>query len=615
MAELKIVVSIKQVPDADDLRIDPVTNNLVREGVPAVINPPDLHAIEEAVRLKERYGGKTIVITMGPSQAETALREALAMGIDEAYLISDRAMAGADTWATSYTLSRAIQKLGGADLVVFGRRAVDGETEQVGPQTAKWLGIPVIGYVSQIKSIDKEKIVAVRTTEFDEEVVEAPIPALITVLETPNNKPRQPDIMSLIKAKTTKITVWNKDDIQADPTKIGLAGSPTKVIKVSPPPKTRKAEIIDGKKDVEKAAKWFLDKIFESLKEEESSLKEYTKPKTKVKVNSEIWVYIDHIGEKPNRASFEIMSEARRIADLMDTSMSAVIVGGEATKGIIQEVFEYGADKVYLAETKGYDLYDNEIYTRALSKMILKYKPEAVFFPGTRNARELASTTAIEVNTGLIADCTNFDVDDKGVLLSTRPDFGGKEMSTIICPRHRPVMVTVRAGVFMPLPRVPGKKGELVREEIDDLFTRLKILDYKRIEKRNVLAEADIVVGVGRGIKSPENIKMFEEFASLLGGVLGVSKPLADMGWYPKDRQIGQTGTTIRPKVYIALGISGAVQHLVGILSSRKIGAINLDPSAPIFENCDFGVIGDIFEIVPKMAELLRNERGKGNGV
>ncbi len=615
MAELKIVVSIKQVPDADDLRIDPVTNNLVREGVPAVINPPDLHAIEEAVRLKERYGGKTIVITMGPSQAETALREALAMGIDEAYLISDRAMAGADTWATSYTLSRAIQKLGGADLVIFGRRAVDGETEQVGPQTAKWLGIPVIGYVSQIKSIDKEKIVAVRTTEFDEEVVEAPIPALITVLETPNNKPRQPDIMSLIKAKTTKITVWNKDDIQADPTKIGLAGSPTKVIKVSPPPKTRKAEIIDGKNDVEKAAKWFLDKVFESLKEEESSLKEYIKPKAKVKVNSEIWVYIDHIGEKPNRASFEIMSEARRIADLMDTSMSAVIVGGEATKGIIEEVFEYGADKVYFAETKGYDLYDNEVYTRALSKIILKYKPEAVFFPGTRNARELASTTAIEVNTGLIADCTNFDVDDKGVLLSTRPDFGGKEMSTIICPRHRPVMVTVRAGVFMPLPRVPGKKGELVREEIDDLFTRLKILDYKRIEKRNVLAEADIVVGVGRGIKSPENIKMFEEFASLLGGVLGVSKPLADMGWYPKERQIGQTGTTIRPKIYIALGISGAVQHLVGILSSRKIGAINLDPSAPIFENCDFGVVGDIFEIVPKMAELLRNEKVKGNGV
>lgn len=607
MPELKVVVSIKQVPDVDELRIDPVTNNLVREGVPAVINPPDLHAIEEAVRLKERYGAKTIVITMGPPQADSALREALAMGIDEAYLISDRAMAGADTWATSYTVSKAVQKLGGADLILFGRRAVDGETEQVGPQTGKWLGLPVIGYVSEIKKLEKDKIIVTRTTEFDEEVIEAPIPTVLTMLEVAN-KPRQPDILSLIKAKTAKITVWNKDDIKAEPDKIGLAGSPTKVIKVQPPPKTRKAKIIDGRKDIEKAAKWFLDKIFESLKEDESTLKEYVKPKPKVKVNGEIWVYIDHIGEKPNRASFEIMGEARRIADLMDTSLSAVIVGGEATKSLIDETFEYGADKVYFVETKGFDRYDNEVYTRALATVIKKYKPEAVFFPGTKNTRELASTTAIEVNTGLIADCTNFDVDDKGVLLSTRPDFGGKEMSTIICPKHRPVMVTVRAGVFMPLPRVQGRKGELVREEIDDLFTRLKVLDYRVIEKRNILAEADIVVGVGRGIRSPENIKMAEELASLLGGVVGVSKPLADMGWYPKERQVGQTGTTIRPKVYIALGVSGAVQHLVGILSSRKIGAINLDPSAPIFENCDFGVVGDIFEIVPKMVELLKKK-------
>jgi len=606
LPELKVVVSIKQVPDVDELRIDPVTNNLVREGVPAVINPPDLHAIEEAVRLKERYGAKTIVITMGPPQADSALREALAMGIDEAYLISDRAMAGADTWATSYTVSKAVQKLGGADLILFGRRAVDGETEQVGPQTGKWLGLPVIGYVSEIKKLEKDKIIVTRTTEFDEEVIEAPIPTVLTMLEVAN-KPRQPDILSLIKAKTAKITVWNKDDIKAEPDKIGLAGSPTKVIKVQPPPKTRKAEIIDGRKDIEKAAKWFLDKIFESLKEDESTLKEYVKPKPKVKVNGEIWVYIDHIGEKPNRASFEIMGEARRIADLMDTSLSAVIVGGEATKSLIDETFEYGADKVYFVETKGFDRYDNEVYTRALATVIKKYKPEAVFFPGTKNTRELASTTAIEVNTGLIADCTNFDV-DKGVLLSTRPDFGGKEMSTIICPKHRPVMVTVRAGVFMPLPRVQGRKGELVREEIDDLFTRLKVLDYRVIEKRNILAEADIVVGVGRGIRSPENIKMAEELASLLGGVVGVSKPLADMGWYPKERQVGQTGTTIRPKVYIALGVSGAVQHLVGILSSRKIGAINLDPSAPIFENCDFGVVGDIFEIVPKMVELLKKK-------
>ncbi|AHC50813.1 electron transfer flavoprotein subunit alpha [Sulfolobus acidocaldarius SUSAZ] len=607
MAELKIVVSIKQVPDADDLRIDPVTNNLVREGVPAVINPPDYHAIEEAIRLKERFGGKTMVLTMGPGQAEVALREALAMGIDEAYLISDRAMAGADTWATSYTVAKAVQRLGGADIILFGRRAVDGETEQVGPQTGKWLGIPVVAYVREIRSIENGKAVVVRTTEFEEEVIEVPLPAVFTILETAN-KPRQPDILSLIKAKTAKVTVWNKDDIKAEPTKIGLAGSPTKVIKVSPPPKTRKPEIIDGKKDPEKAAEWFLNKIYESLKEAESSLKEYVKPKAKVKVNSEIWVYIDHIGDRINKASLEILSEARRIADLMDTSVAGVVIGGESVKGIINEVYEYGADKVYFAETKGYDRYDNEVYTKALAKLAKKYKPEGIFFPGTRAARELASTSAIEIDTGLIADCTNFDVDDKGVLLATRPDFGGKEMSTIVCPRHRPVMVTTRAGVFMPLPRIPGRTGELIKEEIEDLYSRLRVLEYKNIEKRNILTEADIVVGVGRGIKSPENIKKFEELATALGGVVGVSKPLADMGWYPKDRQIGQTGTTIRPKVYIALGVSGAVQHLVGILSSRKIGAINLDQSAPIFDNCDFGVVGDIFEIVPKMMELIKKK-------
>jgi len=206
------------------------------------------------------------------------------------------------------------------------------------------------------------------------------------------------------------------------------------------------------------------------------------------------------------------------------------------------------------------------------------------------------------VDTGLIADCTNFDVDEKGILHSTRPDFGGKEMSTIICPNHRPVMVTVRPGVFRPLPRTE-RKGEVIREEVEDLFTRFKVLETRKVERRNVLAEADVVVGVGRGIRDPENIKLAEELAEKLGGVVGVTKPLADSGWYPKDRQVGQTGVTIRPKLYIALGISGAVQHLVGIAGARKVIAINLDPEAQIFQNSDYGVVGDLFQVVP---ELLR---------
>jgi len=592
-------VSIKQVPDADDLRVDPITNTLVREGVPAVVNPPDLHAIEEGVRLKERYGGKVTVITMGPPQGESALRDALAMGADEAYLITDRSMAGADTWATSYTISRAVQKLGGADLYLFGRRAVDGETEQVGPQTAKWLGIPVVGYVSEVREVKERSVVVVKSTESLEEVLEVPLPAVLTILETAN-KPRQPDINSLIRARTAKIPKLTREDIGAEPNKVGLAGSPTKVIKVQPPPKTRNPEIKYVGKDQD-VIDWLVQKIRESLTEDSGQSLKYERPKPKAKTEREVWVYVDHVDGEPNPASWEIMGEGRRIADLMSTSLSAVVIGDRVDK-VVGEAFQYGADKVYHARTKGYNLYDNDVFTQALSRLVKKYSPEAVLFPGSRNPRELASTTAIAVDTGLIADCTNFDVDEKGILHSTRPDFGGKEMSTIICPNHRPVMVTVRPGVFRPLPRTE-RKGEVIREEVEDLFTRFKVLETRKVERRNVLAEADVVVGVGRGIRDPENIKLAEELAEKLGGVVGVTKPLADSGWYPKDRQVGQTGVTIRPKLYIALGISGAVQHLVGIAGARKVIAINLDPEAQIFQNSDYGVVGDLFQVVP---ELLR---------
>jgi Electron transfer flavoprotein, alpha subunit len=596
---LRIIVSIKQVPDADDLRVDPITNTLVREGVPAVVNPPDLHAIEEGVRLKERYGGKVTVITMGPPQGESALRDALAMGADEAYLITDRSMAGADTWATSYTISRAVQKLGGADLYLFGRRAVDGETEQVGPQTAKWLGIPVVGYVSEVREVKERSVVVVKSTESLEEVLEVPLPAVLTILETAN-KPRQPDINSLIRARTAKIPKLTREDIGAEPNKVGLAGSPTKVIKVQPPPKTRNPEIKYVGKDQD-VIDWLVQKIRESLTEDSGQSLKYERPKPKAKTEREVWVYVDHVDGEPNPASWEIMGEGRRIADLMSTSLSAVVIGDRVDK-VVGEAFQYGADKVYHARTKGYNLYDNDVFTQALSRLVKKYSPEAVLFPGSRNPRELASTTAIAVDTGLIADCTNFDVDEKGILHSTRPDFGGKEMSTIICPNHRPVMVTARPGVFRPLPRTE-RKGEVIREEVEDLFTRFKVLETRKVERRNVLAEADVVVGVGRGIRDPENIKLAEELAEKLGGVVGVTKPLADSGWYPKDRQVGQTGVTIRPKLYIALGISGAVQHLVGIAGARKVIAINLDPEAQIFQNSDYGVVGDLFQVVP---ELLR---------
>ncbi len=603
MKGINIVVSVKQVPDADDLRIDPVTNNLVREGVPAIINPPDLHAIEEALRLKEKYGGTVSIVSMGPPKGDIVLREAVAMGADNVYLITDVAMVGSDTWATSYTISKGIEKIGKPDIILFGRRALDGETQQVGPQTAMWLGIPEVAYTDKILDINTETKIArlQRTTEFDTETVEVKMPFAATITEN-SNTPREATLDGMVKSITFQVTRYSKTDIGADPKKVGLAASPTKVIRVRPPPKMRNPEIIKNE-DLDKTVDFLISRIKGSLTGMKAMEEAYEKPESVTKVKDNIWVYIDHFDGELNKTSLEILGAARRVADLMDTKLGAVIIGTGEEK-LIDESFKYGADEAYYCETANADRYDNDIYTQALEMMINKYKPNSLFFPGTYNSRELAATTAIKVNTGLIADCIIFDVDEKGQLQATRPDFGGKETSTIICPNNKPIMVTTRAGVFSALLE-RDFKGKVIKDKLEKPVTRFKITDYKNIEKTNALAAAQVVVGVGRGIVNKDNIKLAEDLAKKIGGIVGVSKPLADSDWYPKDRQVGQTGTTIKPNLYIAMGISGAIQHLVGIQGSKRIIAINSDPEAQIFENCDYGVIGDIFQIVPELIKKI----------
>jgi electron transfer flavoprotein beta subunit len=225
---MNIIVLIKQVPDTTDVRIDPKTGTLIREGVPSIINPDDKHAIEEALRLKEKYGGKVTVLTMGPPQALDALREAKAMGTDENILLSDRAFAGADTWATSYTLATAIKKVGDYDLIICGRQAIDGDTAQVGPQIAECLDLPQITYVRKME-IQGKKLKAERALEDGFEKIEATLPALITVIKD-LNKPRYPSVRGIVEAcREAEFPVWTARDIDADPKKIGLEGSPTQV--------------------------------------------------------------------------------------------------------------------------------------------------------------------------------------------------------------------------------------------------------------------------------------------------------------------------------------------------------------------------------------------------
>ncbi|MCW4038870.1 MAG: electron transfer flavoprotein subunit beta/FixA family protein [Candidatus Bathyarchaeota archaeon] len=242
---MRIIVCIKQVPDTMEVQIDPETGTLQREGIEAVVNPLDMYAIEEGIRLKEKHGGTVIALSMGPPQAENALREALALGCDEAILLSDRAFAGADTWATSYTLARAIKKIGDYDLIVCGLKTTDGDTAQVGPGLAEELGIPHVSYVGKIVDVTGATATLNRPIEESYEVVEAPLPCLITVTKE-INVPRLPSFRRKMQARKMEVVVWGVSDLTGEKSRFGLEGSATRVIKVFPPPPRPGGEMLSG---------------------------------------------------------------------------------------------------------------------------------------------------------------------------------------------------------------------------------------------------------------------------------------------------------------------------------------------------------------------------------
>ena len=242
---MNIVVCIKQVPDTTKVKINPETNTLMREGVESIINPFDMYAIEEAIRLREAHGGTVTVLTMGPPQADSALREAISMGVDEACLVSDRAFAGSDTWATAYTLAAAVKKMGQVDLILCGKQAIDGDTAQVGPSLADHLGIPFVAFVRKVRTVGSDEMVVERTFEEGYEVVSMPFPGLITVVKE-INEPRLPSLKGKMRAKKAEITTFTRDDLEVQDLYLGLDGSPTRVVKIFSPDLSRDGVKWDG---------------------------------------------------------------------------------------------------------------------------------------------------------------------------------------------------------------------------------------------------------------------------------------------------------------------------------------------------------------------------------
>lgn len=321
-----------------------------------------------------------------------------------------------------------------------------------------------------------------------------------------------------------------------------------------------------------------------------------------------IWVMAERHQGAFKAVTYELLAEGRRLADKLGVELSAVVFGDNVTDA--ETLFHHGADKVYLAEDASLAEFHEDTYSRLLTGIIKEYKPAIVIAAATAQGRAFVPATAAMLKTGLTADCTGLDIEDgSGLLLQTRPTFGGNIMATIICPTARPQMATVRPRVFKQGQPDTSRKGEIVRVSVDGdaaaSCARLLECIAELGEKVN-LDEADIIVSGGRGLGGPDNFTILRELADLLGGALGCSRPVADDGWLPYPHQVGQTGKTVCPKVYIACGISGAVQHLAGMQTSDIIVAINDDPNAPIFDVATYGIVGDLFKVVPQLIEKLK---------
>lgn len=333
-----------------------------------------------------------------------------------------------------------------------------------------------------------------------------------------------------------------------------------------------------------------------------------------------IWVLIEQEDGTAHPVSWELLGAARRLAGELDAQESVVeaVLLGHALGAIAQQALRYGAQRVHLIDDPVLATYRNLPYAAGISRLVEDYRPEVFLIGATSLGRDLASAIATRVETGLTADCTELAIDPKlGILAATRPTFGGNLMATILCRKHRPQMATVRPRVLPmpePLAEVAGEIRRaslgMVEEEIP--VRRLRLLPAT---ERLDLEYAEVIVAGGRGLGGPDGLPLLERLAAVLGGVVAVSRPLVDAGWISADHQVGQTGKTVRPKLYVAAGISGALQHRVGMSGAGFVLAINSDPEAPIFQIADLGIVGDLYEVIPALIDQLKTRRGEvGDG-
>lgn len=603
----------------------------------SIINIDCQFGLEAGLQLKKKYpDARMIACSMGPYSFETALKTALSMGYDEAYLLSDRKLGGSDTYATGLALSTLLMYLGFTKeskepfIIFTGRQTSDGDTAHVPSQVAENMGLPQATFVERVEADGKGNIIARRIIEGGYQELQLPMPCVVSLTPT-GIAPRKPSLSGAIKARNTPITVLGVDDINLTSPKIGLAGSPTIVANVqnitSDRPPVMMAEGSGDKELVDSFIAQFKKGGNTLQKKEEKERKSKETPDFPVidtrEENQGILTWAEVVNGKISPSSLELLTPSRNLAEQLsdDTKITTVLIG-KNVKTLVKTLFEHGSDEVVLVEDDRLEEYLVLPFSDILTQVIRERKPEIAIFAATTAGRELAPRIGMRTGSGVTADCTGLEIGEyvnrkekeiiRPILHSRRPTYGESKLATILGFIY-PQISTARPGTF-PIPkRQEGRTGTLstFKPELKEEDFVVKIRKTVRGEGGlQSLQDADVIISGGRGATS-DNLKLVKELASALKekGIKAEwasSRVVVDEGVAEYARQVGQTGRTVRPKVYVAVGISGAIQHIYGMKESGTIVAIDHNPKASIFSHADFGIVGEYEDVVPELIDRVK---------
>jgi electron transfer flavoprotein alpha subunit len=594
---VKIVCLVKQVPRGDAIRFDEETKSLVREGVPLELNAFDAYAVAHATRLRDAHGGEVVAMTMGPPQAEEALRVALALGADRCIHLSDRVFALADTLGTSRTLALALRKEG-ADLVLCGRKTLDSETWQVPPEVAAFLDFPHL--INAVSFEASGSVLRVRTLEdTGESAYEIELPALCSVALPPESALL--DVEPGADGNAT-ITVWSAADLAPDvrpnDKRFGQSGSPTRVLAVRDVSPERMQELYE---DPAEAAR----RTRELLAERPAPASAWEKPDRlgeRPGQSYDCWSVVEQVDGRLARISLELLGKSRELAGKLGGRAVALVLG-HGLDGAIREAVRHGAEAVMAVDDERLREYRSDVWADALRQVIQQERPHALLIPATSRGRDYGPRAAGELELGMTGDCVDLGIDRAGRLIQHKPAYGGNIVSAIM-GATTPQLATVRPRMFEPLEPIDAAEGEVSRFELDSLApSRTRLIEHGTGEHAFDLDEADTVIAIGAGIGT-DGLDETRRAAAQLGAALGGDRDACAAGLMPRSRQLGLLGRAVAPRVYVAVETAGDFEHAS---ASVKAGVIVVFKSSatPATGTADVAVAGDWRTTLPMFADAF----------